>query len=167
VSHYLAPVIAASAEWLEQVYAACPTPVLAARATVQARQAATVAAWLRYPTAIDAALLSIAGSGGAQQLDALIAPLTPPAQPWRSWVDAVIVSWAACLLTDADLAQEAVTAATTTEHAAGLSLDFRHLLHPDQADARAATLLRHPDLLRPVVSLYRSELLDRLGHLHQ
>lgn len=163
VSHYLGPVIAASAEWLERVYGASPTPVLAARATVQARQATTVAAWLRYPTAVDAALLAIAGPGGADRLDALVAPLTPPAQPWRSWVDVVVVSWAACMLTDAEIARDAVAAVATTEHAAGLSLDFRHLLHPDRADAQAAALLRHPDLLRPVVLLHRAEILARLG----
>lgn len=162
MSHYLAPVIAASAEWLERVFAASASPLLAARAQIQARQATTVAAWLRYPTQIDAALLSIAGPGGAARLDALVAGWDPPAQPWRSWVDEVVVSWAACVLTDADLAQVAVAAATATEHVAGLALDFRPLLHPDRIEARAAALLRHPDLLRPVVGLHRDELLARL-----
>lgn len=163
LSQYLAPVIAASAEWLQRVYTATASPLLATRAQIQARQAATVAAWLRYPTTIDAALLWLAGPGGADRLDALVAPLEQPSSPWRSWVDEVVVSWAGCLLTDADTAQAAVAAAAKTEHAAGLSLDFRPLLNPDRVDAHAASLLRHPDLLRPVVALYRDELLARLA----
>lgn len=162
MSQYLAPVIAASAEWLERTYAATESPVLSVWAGVQARQAATVAAWLRYPTVVDAALVAMAGPGGAGRLDALGAVLPAPAEPWRSWVDEVVVSWAACLLSDADLARDAVAAVTTTEHAAGLVLDFRALLRPDAIDARAAALLRHPDLVRPVAGLHRAELLARL-----
>jgi hypothetical protein len=162
VSHYLAPVIAASAQWLERTYAATESPLLSVWAGIQARQAATVAAWLRYPTVVDAALVAMAGPGGAGRLDALVAPVPAPAEPWRSWVDEVVVSWAAGLLTDADLARDAVAAVAATEHARGLVLDFRALLRPDAIDAQAATLLRHPDLARPVVSLYRAELLARL-----
>ncbi|MBX6752044.1 MAG: hypothetical protein IRY85_20685 [Micromonosporaceae bacterium] len=160
--HYLAPVIAASAEWLERTYAAASTPVLSAWAGIQARQATTVAAWLRYPTVVDAALVAMAGPGGAGRLDALVAPVPAPAEPWRSWVDEVVVSWAACLLTDADVARDAVAAAVTTEHASGLALDFRPLLRPDTIETRAAALLRHPDLVRPVAGLYRAELLARV-----
>jgi len=167
VSHYLAPVITASAEWLERAYAATSSPVLAVWAGIQARQATTVAAWLRYPTVVDAALVAMAGPGGAGRLDALVASVpapaeSAPAEPWRSWVDEVVVSWAACLLTDAEVARDAVAAAATTEHAAGLALDFRALLRPDTIDARAAALLRHPDLVRPVAGLYRTELLARV-----
>ena len=162
MAHYLAPVIAASAEWLEQVYAAAATPLLAARARVQANQATMVAAWLRYPTIVDAELLNLAGPGGATRLDTLADP-SPPERPWRSWVDEAVVSWAACLLIEADLARAAVAVAATTEHVAGLALDFRPLLEPDPLDARAAALLRHPDLLRPVASLYRDELRRRVG----
>lgn len=163
VSQYLAPVIAASAEWLHRVYTANASPLLSTRAQIQARQAATVAAWLRYPTTIDAALVWLAGPGGADRLDALVAPLDPPASPWRTWVDEVVVSWAGCLLTDAETARAAVDAAAKTEHAGGLTLDFRPLLYPDRVDARAACLLRHPDLLQPVVALYRAELSERLA----
>lgn len=162
-SDHLAPVIAASAEWLVRVYAADSSPVLAALAAVQARQAATVAAWLRYPTGIDAALVHMAGPGGAARLDALVAPLLPDADHWRSWVDEVVVSWAACVLAEADVARAAVSAVAATEHVTGLSLDFRPLLAPDRAEARAGALLRHPDLLHPVASLHRAELLSRLG----
>src|SRR5690606_18304413 len=104
VSHYLAPVIAASADWLERTYTAASSPILSVWAGIQARQAATVAAWLRYPTVVDAALVAMAGPGGAGRLDALVAPVPAPAEPWRSWVDEVVVSWAACLLTDAEVA---------------------------------------------------------------
>lgn len=162
MSHYLAPVIAASAEWLEQVYAAAASPLLAARARVQANQATMVAAWLRYPTIVDAELVGLVGPGGAARLDTLAAPWPAPEQSWRSWVDEAVVSWAACVLTEADIARAAVAAVLTTEHITGLTLDFRPLLDPDPLDARAAALLRHPDLLRPVASLYRDELHSRL-----
>lgn len=162
MSQYLAPVIAASAEWLARTYAATSTPVLSVWAGIQARQATTIAAWLRYPTVVDAALVALAGPGGAGRLDALVAAVPEPVEPWRTWVDEVVVSWAACLLTDAEVARDAVAAVVTTEHAAGLALDFGPLLHPDAIDARAAALLRHPDLVRPVADLYRAELLARV-----
>lgn len=162
MSHYLAPVIAACAEWLERTYGATSNPMLSVWAGIQARQAATVAAWLRYPTVVDAALVALAGPGGADRLDALVGAMPAPAEPWRSWVDEVVVSWAACLLTDADVARDAVATVAGTEHATGLVFDFRALLRPDALDARAGVLLRHPDLVHPVAGLHRAELLTRL-----
>ena len=55
----LSPVIAATAQWLLRAYPACAGTLNAALAEAQARQAATVAAWLRYPTSVDAALLTL------------------------------------------------------------------------------------------------------------
>jgi hypothetical protein len=73
-----------------------------------------VAAWLRYPTAMDAALLAIAGPGGSAVLDWL-AGSEPDGdrdgdEGWRTWVDEVVVSWAASLLADPMLAVRAVKA---------------------------------------------------------
>ena len=77
-------------------------------------QAVTVAAWLRYPTEMDAALVAIAGPGGSAVLD-WRAGSEPEDDPdgdegWRTWVDEVVVSWAACLLADPLLAIRAVKA---------------------------------------------------------
>ena len=58
----LSPVIAASTHWLARAYP--PTgadPTAHTLAELQARQAVTVAAWLRYPTPMDAELVAIAG----------------------------------------------------------------------------------------------------------
>ncbi|CAM5409935.1 hypothetical protein SALBM311S_04795 [Streptomyces alboniger] len=48
-------------------------------------------------------------------------------------------------------------------HSDGTSFEFRRLVAPDEADRRAAALLRHPDLLAPVADLHQGQLLERLG----
>jgi hypothetical protein len=162
----LVPIIAATAHWLVRAYPAPGGTFSAAIAETQARQAVTVAAWLRYPTSIDAALLGMVGPGGAGRLDWLVGAdtrvLADEEYAWRTWVDEVVASWAACLLTDPRLAVEAVAALDGCEHLAGLHCDFRRLTAPDERDRRATPLLRHPDLLAPVADLHRAELLDRL-----
>jgi hypothetical protein len=160
----LGPVIAATAHWLTRAYPASDT-VRALRAYAQARQAVTVAAWLRYPTAMDADLLGLIGPGGSGRLDWLLdshAGPAPDSEGWRTWVDEVLASWAACLLADTALARLAVAAVVECEHAAGLERDFRRLIDPDESDGRAAALLRHPDLVAPVADLHRAELVGRL-----
>ncbi|HEY8371985.1 MAG TPA: hypothetical protein VIL00_04495 [Pseudonocardiaceae bacterium] len=162
----ISPVIAATTYWLTRAYPAVGGPFSTALAEAQARQAATVAAWLRYPTSTDAALLLLVGPGGAARLDRLaLGDLSEPAvrdQPWRTWVDEVVTSWAACLLTDSALAVAAVAALESAEHCQGLPVEFRRLTHPDERDRQAAALLRHPDLLAPVADLHRAALLERL-----
>jgi hypothetical protein len=155
MSQRLVPLIGACATWLDHAFGPGTSPLLAALAQVQTRQAVTVAAWLRYPTELDAALVELTGSGACRD----------PAEPWRSWVDETIVSWAACLLTDGDLARRAVSAAMHTEHAEGLSVCFRSLLDPDERERRAGALLRHPDLIGPIANLHRTGLLSRLTGL--
>jgi hypothetical protein len=76
------------------------------------------------------------------------------AAPWRTWVDEVVVSWAAVLLGDLALAVAAAAAA-------GEPLDGP-LVSPSARDLAAAALLRHPDLLAPVADLHRAELLRAL-----
>jgi hypothetical protein len=162
VSSNLAPVIAATSCWLLRSYPG-PRDALAVRREIQARQATTIAAWLRYPTATDVALLRLLGPGGADRLDWIVGspdPHSGTVEPWRTWVDEVVASWAACLLGDPDLAACAVAALPQTEHAEGLSFDFSGLLVLDDRDR--LTLLRHPDLLRPVADLHRQLLLDRM-----
>ncbi|MGC9669511.1 hypothetical protein ACNTMW_23530 [Planosporangium sp. 12N6] len=162
----LSSVIAATAQWLVRAYPAPGGTFSAALAEVQARQAATVAAWLRYPTVMDAALLGVVGPGGADRLDWLVgADATERSDTeyaWRTWVDEVVASWAACLLADADLAAAAVAAVGGSDHMAGLYCDFRRLTAPDDRDRYASALLRHPDLLDPVARLHRDQLLARL-----
>jgi hypothetical protein len=161
----LGPVIAATAHWLTRAFPAGNT-VRSMQAYAQARQAVTVAAWLRYPTAMDAGLLALVGPGGSGRLEWLLGTHPgPPAgeeQAWRTWVDEVLASWAACLLADPRLAAAAVAEVVDCEHAAGLERDFRRLTEPDEADGRAAALLRHPDLVAPVADLHREELMERL-----
>ncbi len=162
----LAWVIAATTQWLVRAYPAPGGALAGTLAEVQARQAVTVAAWLRYPTAMDAGLLGVVGPGGSGRLDWLVGAESDPAgepQPWRTWVDEVLASWAACLLAEPALADAAVAALAGGEHAAGLHCDFRRLTSPDDRDRGAAVLLRHPDLLAPVADLYRTELLARLA----
>ncbi|CAM5639883.1 hypothetical protein SPURM210S_08235 [Streptomyces purpurascens] len=128
----------------------------------------TVAAWLRYPTEMDAALLGMAGPGGSARLDRVTGADAAPgddgddAHAWRTWVDEVVASWAACLLTDPELAGRAVAALAEGSHSTGTPAEFRRLVAPDDGDLRAAALLRHPDLLAPVAGLHHSQLLDRL-----
>ncbi|TMM33357.1 MAG: hypothetical protein E6F99_24010 [Actinobacteria bacterium] len=162
----LAWVIAATAQWLVRAYPASGGALAGTLAEVQARQAVTVAAWLRYPTSLDTGLLGVLGPGGSDRLDWLVGVEPDPAveaEPWRTWVDEVLASWAACLLADPALAAEAIAALSVSEHASGLHCDFRRLTGPDERDRRAAPLLRHPDLLAPVADLYRAELHARLG----
>jgi hypothetical protein len=109
----LSPVIAASTHWLARAYPPpAPDTATHTRAELQARQAVTVAAWLRYPTGMDAALVAIAGPGGSAVLDWRAGSEpddeTADDEGWRTWVDEVVVSWAACLLADPALARRAV-----------------------------------------------------------
>ncbi|MEV6963148.1 hypothetical protein AB0M97_29105 [Streptomyces sp. NPDC051207] len=161
----LSPVIAATAQWLTRAFPAPGGALAAALCEAQARQAVTVAAWLRYPTPMDAALVALAGPGGSARLDwvtgADAAEREPDGHAWRTWVDEVLVSWAACLLGDPALAALAVTA-LADGHGTAVEADFRRLLAPDDGDRRAAALLRHPDLLASVAELHQPQLLDRL-----
>ena len=175
----LSPVIAASTHWLSRAYPSGSSDSVAhTLSELQARQAVTVAAWLRYPTAIDAALVAIAGPGGSAVLDwrAGSEPDDEEAEEegWRTWVDEVVVSWAACLLADPELARRGVDAVVAAMPATddrplpyprtgGAPNQFRRLLDPDQRDLDAAVLLRHPDLLEPVAEMHRDELFYLLG----
>ncbi|MBO3744289.1 hypothetical protein [Actinoplanes flavus] len=176
----LSPVIAASTHWLARAYPGGESNTVShTLAELQARQAVTVAAWLRYPTEIDAALVAIAGPGGSAILD-WKAGSEPDdefadGEGWRTWVDEVVVSWAACLLADPLLARRGVDAVIAAmpmpdprprpagRRAAGLPTEFRRLLQPDARDREAAALLRHPDLLEPIAALHRDTLLYLLG----
>ncbi|KUM79294.1 hypothetical protein [Streptomyces curacoi] len=163
----LSPLIAATTQWLTRSYPACGGALAAALGEVQARQAVTVAAWLRYPTPTDAALVQMAGPGGSAGLDWITgADATPQDEAddfaWRTWVDEVVASWAACLLTDEELARLAVAALADGGHSTGAPIAFRRLVSPDTRDRQAAALLRHPDLLAPVAALHRTALHERL-----
>jgi hypothetical protein len=172
----LSPVIAASTHWLSRAYPAGASGTVAhTLSEMQARQAVTVAAWLRYPTPVDAALVAIAGPGGSAVLDWRVGsePDDENAEEegWRTWVDEIVVSWAACLLADPALARlgaDAVVAAIPADGPrpyprGGLTSEFSRLLDPDQRDLDAAVLLRHPDLLEPVAELHRDTLVYLLG----
>lgn len=166
----LSRVITAGTHWLTRAYPPAGGALSGALAAVQARQAVTVAAWLRYPTAMDAALVALAGPGGSARLDWLVGAdvgepvaLDGPEHAWRTWVDEVVVSWAAELLTAPAVAAAAVAALDGCEHATGAYPEFRRLTEPADRDHSAAPLLRHPDLLAPVAALHRQQLLDRLG----
>ncbi len=181
----LSPVIAASTHWLSRAYpAGSPDSIAHTLSELQARQAITVAAWLRYPTEMDAALVAIAGPGGSAVLD-WRAGSEPDdealeTEGWRTWVDEVVVSWAACLLADPMLARRGVDAvlaaipsdgdpSTTSRpspyprNPGGLPHEFRRLLDPDERDRKAGVLLRHPDLLEPIAELHRDTLRYLLG----
>ncbi|MEU5716276.1 hypothetical protein AB0G71_10885 [Streptomyces sp. NPDC020403] len=159
----LSPLISATAQWLTRAYPAGGA-FSSALSEAQARQAVTVAAWLRYPSAMDAALVAMAGPGGSARLDRVAgASGSEVVHPWCSWVDEVVASWAACLLARPALAEAAVAALADGEHTAGGPVDFRRLVSPDVHDLQAAALLRHPDLLQPIAVLHRAGLLDRLG----
>jgi hypothetical protein len=157
----LSPVIAATTQWLLSAYPATGGAMDAALAHAQARQAVTVAAWLRHPSAVDVELLELLGPGGSARLDGLTGAHEEAA--WRSWVDEVVASWAASLLADGRLAAEASAAAAGSDHAAGLACEFRRLTAPDDRDRAAAALLRHPDLTATVAGLHHAELLHRLA----
>ncbi|MGW0225421.1 hypothetical protein [Streptomyces tendae] len=156
----LSPVIAATAQWLTRAYPASGGALAEALCEVQARQAVTVAARLRYPSPMDVALLGVAHPGGSARLG--VTPTDPDADAWRTWVDEVVASWAACLLTDQAPAEPAVAALAGGGPSAGAPAEFRRLLAPDDADRRAAALLRHPDLVAPVASLHHAGLTARL-----
>jgi hypothetical protein len=176
----LSPVIAACTHWLARAYPADGDTVAGTLVELQARQAVTVAAWLRYPTVMDAALVAMAGPGGSAILDWRVGSEpddeTSEDEGWRTWVDEVVVSWAACLLADTALAARAVDALLRTHPTAsathrpsprparadGLPSAFRRLTAPDSRDGAAATLLRHPDLLAPVADPHRDTLLALL-----
>ncbi|MEE1928497.1 hypothetical protein V1J52_09880 [Streptomyces sp. TRM 70351] len=157
-------VIAATARWLTRAYPPPGGAMSAALAEAQARQAATVAAWLRYPTEVDAALAAMAGCGGSARLDRVVGAGARDAAEyaWRTWVDEVVASWAACLLASPELARAAVEALAGSEHAGVTPREFRRLTAPDEHDRQAAPLLRHPDLVGPVAELHRAPLLARL-----
>ncbi|WP_109002459.1 hypothetical protein [Streptomyces rishiriensis] len=164
----LSPLVAATTQWLTRAYPPSGGALAGALCEAQARQAATVAARLRYPTATDAALVGLAGPGGSGRLDWISGAdtddgLSAADHAWRTWVDEVVASWAACLLGDAVLAAEAVAALAGGDHGAGTPPGFRRLVAPDDRDLDAAALLRHPDLLAPVAGLHRARLLERLG----
>ncbi|WP_037850998.1 hypothetical protein [Streptomyces sp. NRRL S-340] len=163
----LSPLIAATAQWLTAAYPASGGALASALCEVQARQPVALAAWLRYPTPMDAALVGMAGPGGSARLDWVAGADgagagDPDTYAWRTWVDEVVASWAACLLTDPALAGRAVAALTEDGRTARTPVEFRRLLTPDERDSSAAALLRHPDLLAPVAALHRAQLLERL-----
>ncbi|GAA4145864.1 hypothetical protein GCM10022285_51220 [Streptomyces tunisiensis] len=106
----LSPVIAATAQWLTRSFPAPGGALSTALCEIQARQAVTVAARLRHPTPVDAELVGLAGPGGTTRLDGVTGAEGLGSEPWRSWVDEVVASWAACLLSDAGLAARAVPA---------------------------------------------------------
>jgi hypothetical protein len=170
VSADLPAVISATARWLVHAYPPAEGALNTALGEVQAQQAATVAAWLRYPTAMDASLLTLVGPGGSAALDWVTGVDFPSAEEdagaddaWRSWVDEVIASWAACLLADRALAADAAAAVASCEHLAGLPCDFGRLTDPDERDRAATVLLRHPDLHAPVARLHAAELRHQLA----
>ncbi|MEV4232866.1 hypothetical protein AB0J81_38550 [Streptomyces bobili] len=168
----LSPLIAATTQWLTRAYPACGGALASALCEVQARQAVTVAAWLRYPTVMDAALVGMAGPGGSARLDWISGTDTDGtgthadadgSDAWRSWVDEVVASWAASLLTDPELAVLAVAGLHGGDHTTGVPMEFRRLISPDARDREAAALLRHPDLLAPVSELHGTQLTELLG----
>ncbi|MEV5336734.1 hypothetical protein [Streptomyces werraensis] len=154
---HLSPVTAATAQWLTRSFPASGGALSAALCEIQARQAVTVAARLRYPTPMDVELVGLAGPGGAARLDGITGAAGLGTEPWRSWVDEVVASWAACLLSDPALAARAVAALPPGP------AEYHRLLSPDPTDTSSATLLRHPDLLSPVARLHQESLLARLG----
>ncbi|MFE3413180.1 hypothetical protein ACFXMT_34180 [Streptomyces mirabilis] len=168
----LSPLIASTAQWLTCSYPSGDSPMDRVLSEVQARQAVTVAAWLRYPTPLDAELVVLAGPRGSARLDwatgadgGVYGPETDPAggQAWRTWVDEVVASWAACLLTDSQLAESAIAALAECSQMGGVPVGFRRLAAPGDRDRKAAALLRHPDLLAPIAELHREGLLARLA----
>ncbi|MCQ8832711.1 hypothetical protein [Streptomyces malaysiensis] len=166
----LSSVIAATTQWLIRAYPAADGAMNAALAEAQARQAVTVAAWLRYTDPTDASLVALIGPGGSFRLDWLVDAepyeIRGPDGVWRTCVDEVVASWAAALLTCSTLASEGVAALAECEHGPGSPGEFRRLTAPDTHDRRAAPFLRHPDLMSCVAELHRPQLLERLGRLH-
>ncbi|WP_225800238.1 hypothetical protein [Streptomyces sp. NK15101] len=161
---FLSPIVAATTQWLVQSYPPAGGALQRGLAEAQARQAVTVAALLRYPTELDAELVAFSGPGGASRLDWITgADATAPehAEAWRSWVDEVVTSWAACLLGSPALASLAA-GAVVEAHGDTAPVAFRRLTDPTEEDHRSAALLRHPDVLAPIADLHGAELRDRL-----
>ncbi|MEU2157674.1 hypothetical protein ABZ532_22145 [Streptomyces sp. NPDC019396] len=162
----LSPVIAAATRWLLTAFPAAAGALNYALAEAQARQAATVAAALRYPTTLDVDLMKLLGPGGSGGLDALTGADQRHGEgaeeSWRTWVDETVVSWAANLLGDPRLAIRAEAALSFTEHGPSTAGDPRRLTVPSPRDHDAAPLLRHPDLLSPIARLHRAALLELL-----
>ncbi|MET9079926.1 hypothetical protein ABZX95_49575 [Streptomyces sp. NPDC004232] len=158
----LTPVIYACARWLLAAYPPPAGALSRALAEAQARQAAELAAHLRYPTSLDVQLLHLCGPGGADQLDARTGhgPHVD-VSAWRTWVDETVVSWAACLLSDRSVAVQAQQVVAATEHRIDTG-GLRRLVDPGTHDSEATVLLRHPDLVGPVAALHRSQLLELL-----
>jgi hypothetical protein len=158
--------ITATARWLTTAYPASNGGAFSrALVEAQAAQAVTAAALLRYPTTVDADLVLIAGPGGAGRLDALVGGVATAHddadQAWRTWVDEVVASWAACLLGDPALATTAVDV-LVAHHRSASPDQFRRLTEPGDRELGAAALLRHPDLLAPLADLHRGVLLEAL-----
>jgi hypothetical protein len=109
-----------------------------ALAEAQARQAAAVAAQLRFPALLDRQLLVLTGPSG------------PEDEPW---LDPTVLGWAAALLADPQLARRAATAAGLSPSA------HRRLTAPGPREQAAAVLLRHPDLLDSTALPHRAQLL--------
>ncbi|MFJ6940762.1 hypothetical protein [Streptomyces sp. NPDC101132] len=163
----LSPLIAATTQWLTSAFPSARGAFQRSLAEAQARQAVTVAAWLRYPSEFDVQLLALTGPGGAAKLDWITGADAHAhehgRQAWRTWVDEVVASWAACLLSTPGLAEAAVLTVSGSVHSGPVPADFRRLARPGEDDRRAAALLRHPDLLAPIADLHRAELVDLLG----
>jgi hypothetical protein len=160
----LTPVIAASSRWLTAAYPPPAGALNRALAQAQARQAATLAAFLRYPTDLDVQLLHLLAPSGSDRLDWLTGcdqHSDDTDTAWRTWVDETVVSWAACLLADPALAARAHQALTATEHHAQAG-HLQRLTHPGPHDTDAAALLRHPDLLEGIAALHRLQLVELL-----
>ncbi|MEV4685711.1 hypothetical protein [Streptomyces kurssanovii] len=163
----LTSLIAATAQWMSRAFPSGGGVMDSALSHAQAHQAVTVAASLRYPTPVDAALVAVAGTGGSARLDWITGsdgagPDDAEDSAWRTWVDEVVASWAACLLASPELASTAVAALGDGGHVDGTPSGFRRLVTPGEHDRRAGALLRHPDLLEPVAELHRPALLSRL-----
>ncbi|KPI20595.1 hypothetical protein OV450_0061 [Actinobacteria bacterium OV450] len=159
----LTPVIAAATRWLLTAFPPSPGAFSLALAEAQGRQATTLAAALRYPSALDAELLELLGPGGSDRLDWLAGAehdsetADTADTAWRTWVDETIVSWAACFLADPVLADKAHQLADSS-----LPGEVGRLTQPGSHEYDAAPLLRHPDLLEPVAALHREDLLALL-----
>lgn len=154
----LSPVIHATARWLLSAYPPLPGLLSFRLAEAQVRPAVALAARLRYPTDLDAGLLLLTGTGGAGRLDWLTgSDVHPtPGEPWRAQVDEVLASWAAALLTDADLASAAIAVGAITE-------DVDRLIAPDARDLAAAAELRHPEAMAAITVLHLSSLEETLA----
>lgn len=143
-------------------------PLNQALAEAQAGHAATIAAALRYPTALDAELLDLLGPGGSGQAglrhrrrrtpaDGRHPRLAHPGRRDRRQLGGL-------------------PAGRRRPRRPGRRLPGRHPPRPRQRgrrapastipsprDHRAAPLLRHPDFLGPIADLHRETLLSLLG----